>query len=181
MAQGLNVRAEMRGRRKPNFLLIVVPDVNSHMLQSQLQADQSPFDKPGLLVRKLNMCTGDLIYATDCASRVLFDFFVAHCMTMQEGQKRGPPHSCSLLWMQELKTSKTILFHHRLLNSKLLLSDRNVQDTMVEPGYYQNAMALVRHYGKPTFFITMTLDESRDLFGGQTMKYITQYHVLRGA
>ena len=55
------------------------------------------------------------------------------------------------------------------------------QDTMVEPGYYQNAMALVRHYGKPTFFITMTLDESRDLFGGQKMKYLTQYHVIRGA
>ena len=49
---------------------------------------------------------------------------------------------------------------------------------MVEPGYYQIAMALVRQYGRPTFFITMTLlDESRNLFGGQTMKYLTQYQL----
>ena len=59
----------------------------------------------------------------------------------------------------------------------MLLSDRNEHDTMVEPGYYQIAMALVRQYGRPTFFITMTLDESRNLFGGQTMKYLTQHQL----
>ena len=120
MAQELVVWAKMRGRRGPNFLVVVVPDVNSPRLGSQLQADQSPFDRPDLLLQELYMCTGEMVRFADCVSRVLFDCFVAQCISVREGQKRGCPHSCSLLWMQELKTSKTLLLHHRLLvNSKL--------------------------------------------------------------
>ena len=127
IAQSLVVRAKTRGRRKPNFLVIVVPDVNSPRLWSQLQPGYFPFDRPDLLLQELHVCTGEMICAADCVSRVLFDCSVAQCMTIWEGQKRGCPHSCSLLWVQELKTSKTILYHHCILNSRLLMSDGSRQ------------------------------------------------------
>ena len=127
IALSLVVRAKMRGRRKPNFLVIVVPDVNSPRLESQLQAGQLPYDRPDLLHRELHVRTGEMICAADCVTRVLFDCSVSQCMTIWEGQKRGCPHSCSLLWVQELKTSKTLLYHHCILNSKLLMSDRSNQ------------------------------------------------------
>ena len=62
----------MRERRELNFLVIVVPDVNSPGLESRLQADESPFDRPDLLLQELYVCTGEMIRVADCVSRGFF-------------------------------------------------------------------------------------------------------------